>query len=106
MVRDLDSDATVEQIRAEIAENDRVILAALNRRLELVDRLRDHKAEHGYPRIDESRERWLLDYLVDVNPGPLTAEGVRSLFSAVLAIGKAEVYGITKAGGSTSSNES
>ena len=106
MVRDLGSDATAVQIRAEIVENDRVLLAALNRRLELVDRLRVHKAEHGYPSVDESRERWLLDHLVEANPGPLTAQGVRSLFSAVIAIGKAEVYGITRGGGPASAARS
>ena len=94
----IDSDATVTRIRAEISENDRVILAALNRRLELVGRLRTHKAELGYPSIDEPRERWLLDHLAKSNRGPLTEQGVRSLFSTVLNVTKAEVYGAAEAG--------
>ena len=93
MAGDIDSDAIATRLRAQISENDQAILEALNRRLELVGELGARKAERGYPSIDESRERWLLDRLAEANRGPLTDDGVRSLFSAILTVTKAEVYG-------------
>lgn len=97
MPRDIDSDATVAELRAAISENDRLILVSLNRRLELVGELRVHKAEHGYPSVDEARERWLLDHLVEANQGPLSEHALRSLFSAVLTVTWDEVYGTSGA---------
>lgn len=66
------------------------MLAALNRRLELVRRVRAHKQETGAPLIDATREAELLDELVRGNDGPLGEQGVRSLFSAVLDVMKQE----------------
>ncbi|MDE3024662.1 MAG: chorismate mutase, partial [Acidobacteriota bacterium] len=50
---------------------DREVLDALNRRLELVRRVRAHKQEAGAPIIDAAREAELLDELVGANAGPL-----------------------------------
>jgi prephenate dehydrogenase len=66
------------------------VLDALNRRLELVRRVRTHKQETGAPLIDAAREAELLDQLVRANAGPLGEQGVRSLFSAVLDVMKQE----------------
>jgi prephenate dehydrogenase len=69
------------------------VLDALNRRLELVRRVRAHKQETGRPLIDAAREAELLDELVRANAGPLGEQGLRSLFSAVLDVMKQESQG-------------
>jgi chorismate mutase len=87
---DLDQDPLVRELRAAITAADRTILTAVNTRLELVRRLRDHKAANGWDFVDPERERELLDGLVDENPGPLSEDGVRELFAALLDIAKRE----------------
>jgi len=69
------------------------VLDALNRRLELVRRVRAHKQETGQPLVDAAREAELLDELVRANAGPLGETGIRSLFSAVLDVMKQESQG-------------
>ena len=69
------------------------MLDALNRRLELVRRVRAHKQETGQPLVDAAREAELLDELVRANAGPLGETGIRSLFSAVLDVMKQESQG-------------
>jgi prephenate dehydrogenase len=81
------------QLRERINEADREVLAALNRRLDLVFHVREWKQETGTPNIDAKREAQLLDELADANDGPLSEQGVRSLFSAVLDVMKQEGRG-------------
>ena len=81
----------LEALRTEISELDRRLLELLNRRLELVAAVRDHKDEAGERWIDPEREAELLQALVASNPGPLSERGVRSIFSAVLDVLKEEV---------------
>jgi chorismate mutase/prephenate dehydratase len=96
------TDPTVKRLRDEISERDRAILDAVNERLELVTALRQHKLEVGLSFVDHDRERELLDELERANRGPLSAEGLRELFSQVLALTKREVAD----GGSAPSVES
>jgi prephenate dehydrogenase len=84
-VRDL------EALRNEISELDRRVLELLNRRLELVAAVRDHKDASGERWIDPEREAELLQALVAANPGPLSQRGVTSIFSAILDVLKQEV---------------
>jgi chorismate mutase / prephenate dehydratase len=77
--------------RAEIGALDREILAAVNRRLEVVAALKRYKDEHGLPFVDPEREAQLLDELARANPGPLSEDGVRALFVEVLALIKREL---------------
>ena len=46
-----------DEIRREITENDEAIVAAVNRRLELVTELWELKAELGIDTVDPDRER-------------------------------------------------
>ena len=85
------SDDVVRALRDEITEVDREIFAAVNRRLELVARLKRHKDEHGISFVDPDRERQMVEDQVRANPGPLSAEGVRSLYVELLALVKREV---------------
>lgn len=78
-------------LRTEISELDRRLLELLNRRLELVAAVRDHKDQAGERWIDPEREAELLQALVEANSGPLSERAVRSVFSAVLDVLKEEV---------------
>jgi prephenate dehydrogenase len=81
---------TLSALREQIAALDREVLAAFNRRLELVRQVREHKQETGAPLIDARREAELLDELARANRGPLGEQAVRSLFAAVLDVMKQE----------------
>jgi prephenate dehydrogenase len=87
------TDEELERLREQIGSIDREVLAALNRRLELVRAVQAHKQETGAPLIDAAREAELLDELVGANRGPLGEPGVRSLFAAVLDVMKQEARG-------------
>jgi chorismate mutase len=87
------TDPIVTRLRAEITELDRAVLEAVNGRLELVEALRRHKEEVGLPFLDPDRERRLLGDLANANRGPLSDDGVRELFSAILELTKRELAG-------------
>jgi len=85
------TDPELARLRAEIAAIDREVLDALNRRLALVRRVSDHKADTGAPAIDARREAELLSGLAAANAGPLSEQGVRTAFSALLDVMKQEL---------------
>jgi prephenate dehydrogenase len=87
----MDTDADLAQLRDRIAALDREVLAALNRRLELVARVQEHKQETGARLIDAKREAELIQELVDANDGPLSQRAVQSVFAAVLDVMKQEL---------------
>jgi chorismate mutase len=64
---------------------------AINTRLKLVARLKRYKEERGLEFVDLQREEWMLNYLLRANRGPLSAEGLRELFSEILDLTKREV---------------
>ena len=67
----------------------------MNARLKLVARLKRYKEAHGIEFVDLEREEWMLNYLLRANRGPLSAEGLRELFTEILDLTKREV---TRAG--------
>ena len=79
------------RFREQISELDRQILAAVNRRVQLVAELKRYKEEHGLDFLDPERERTMLEELQRGNSGPLSDEGVRELLQAVLDLTKREV---------------
>jgi chorismate mutase len=91
MATDPASDPLVRALRTEISANDREIVEAVNRRLELVARLREHKRERGYEFLDKGREEALFAELEQANGGPLSDEGVRELVAHLLDLTKREL---------------
>jgi chorismate mutase len=85
------SDPTIEQVRAELAKQDRAILDAVNARLRLVAELKRYKEEAGIPFVDPEQEQRLLERLAAANTGPLSEEGLRELFTTILALTKREL---------------
>ena len=80
-----------EEIRAEIAANDEAIVAAVNRRLELVAGLWELKAQLGLETVDPDRERRLREHLATASTGPLSDEGLDRLVTELLALTKREL---------------
>ncbi len=85
------TDAALGDLRELLAVNDRALLDVVNRRLELVRRIKERKAELGMAFVDPEREAWLLDFLQRANDGPLSDEGLRELLTTVLALTKHEL---------------
>jgi 3-deoxy-7-phosphoheptulonate synthase/chorismate mutase len=85
------TDPLIAELRERITAADRAILAAVNRRLELVDQLKRHKQSVGIEFVDPERERSLVEELRADNRGPLSDEGVERLFQELLALTKREL---------------
>lgn len=85
------TDERVEALRARLVEQDEQIVAALNRRLELVAELKRVKQELGIDFLDPARERWLREHLAETNGGPLSAGGLDELVTALLDLTKREL---------------
>jgi chorismate mutase len=88
---DPEHDPVVRELRERITQVDHAILESANARLELVRELREHKIAQGWDFLDPGREERLLDALARENPGPLSEEAVRQLFTDLLALTKREL---------------
>lgn len=88
---DPDRDPLVRELRARISDNDLDILRGVNERLRLVRELREVKAERGFAFVDRGREERMLAVLADENAGPLSEEGLREIFRALLELTKREL---------------
>jgi chorismate mutase len=81
----------IDELRAQITNADETILDAVNRRLELVAKLKAYKEDRGIGFVDAQREEQLLAHLAEVNAGPLSEEGLRTFFTELLALVKNEL---------------
>jgi 3-deoxy-7-phosphoheptulonate synthase / chorismate mutase len=81
----------IERLRAELSELDRGLVDGVNRRLRLVAKLKRVKEEQGVAFLDPAREEYMLGWLSGENPGPLTDEGLRELYTELLALTKREL---------------
>jgi chorismate mutase len=84
-------DPIIRQLREAISDNDRRLIEALNKRLELVARLKRYKESRGIGFVDPEREEWILSYLQRANRGPVSPEGLREFFARILELTKKEV---------------
>jgi chorismate mutase len=84
-------DPIVQQLRDQVSELDRRLIATVNERLEVVAALWRHKREHGLPLSAPDREEWLLRFLSEANAGPLSDAGLARLHAFVLALTKEEL---------------
>ena len=84
-------DPIIHQLREAISDNDRKLMESLNKRLELVARLKRYKESRDIDFVDPEREEWILSYLQRANRGPASADGVRDFFTHVLELTKREV---------------
>jgi len=84
-------DPIIRQLREQISDNDRRLMEALNKRLELVARLKKYKESRGIGFIDPEREEWMVQYLQRANKGPVSADALREFYTRVLDLTKREV---------------
>ena len=84
-------DPIIRQLRESISDNDRKLMESLNKRLELVARLKKYKESRGIGFVDPEREEWMLSYLQRANRGPSSPDGIREFFTRVLELTKREV---------------
>lgn len=89
-------DPAVREFRAQITAADDAILAALNRRIELVAGLHALKRERGYPLRDAAREDSMLAEMAAGNAGPLSEDGIRQLLETLLDLTRTEVSRLTE----------
>ena len=82
-----------DDLRVDIAANDRVIVEAVNVRLRLVEELWRLKDERGDARFDPDRETRLREALAAANSGPLSPEGLARLVDELLSLTKRELGG-------------
>jgi chorismate mutase len=86
-----DVDPIIRQLREAISDNDRKLIEGLNKRLELVTRLKRYKESRGIGFVDPEREEWILNYLQRANRGPMSPEGLREFLTRILELTKREV---------------
>jgi chorismate mutase len=84
-------DPRIDELREQLADNDVRIVEALNARLELVAQLKRVKEEIGVDFLDPAREEWLLQHLASANRGPLSEDGLREIYTELLALTKREL---------------
>ncbi len=87
------TDDVVTELREEITAVDRELVAAINRRLEIVRRLHDHKLANGIPLRDSGREESMLALLSGENGGPLSEAGLTDFYRHVLDLTRRELHG-------------
>ena len=80
----------LEALREQVSENDRAIVEAVNRRLELVAEIKRHKESTGIEFLDPDREAWMLEDLRRWNRGPLSDDGVKRILQELLDLSKRE----------------
>ena len=86
-----DDDPLIRRLREQVSDNDRALIEAMNRRLELVAQMWSYKRSHGLEVLDPEREEWMLRYLSRANRGPLSQQGLEELFGKVLELTKEEL---------------
>ena len=84
-------DRLIQELRSQISDNDRAIVRALNKRIELVARLKRYKESQGIAFVDPQQEDAILRDLGRANRGPLSQDGLRELYKEILELTKKEV---------------
>jgi chorismate mutase/prephenate dehydratase len=85
------TDRVIQELRGAISDNDRAIVRALNKRVELVGRLKRHKEDQGIAFVDRQQEESVLRDLSRANRGPLSQDGLRGLYREILDLTKREL---------------
>ena len=86
-----EQDPVIRQLREKLSDIDRGLVEAFNARLKVVAQLKRYKESRGIGFLDPEREEWMFSYLARANRGPLSADGLRELYSEVLDLTKREV---------------
>ena len=85
------TDPVVSQYREQISDVDLKILEAINKRIKLVQKLKEYKESQGIDFVDTARENWVLTYLGRANRGPLSQDSLAEVFTLLLRLTKDEI---------------
>ncbi len=91
---ELNDDPVVNEIRDEIGAADRAFVELVNRRVELVQRMKARKEEIGAGWVDPAREQRMIDWVASINAGPVSQETLEALYRQLVAGCKRDVYGV------------
>jgi chorismate mutase len=76
------------ELRARIDDIDCAIVRLLNERAGVALKIRDHKPEANLSLYDPKREEEIFSNLAACNDGPLYADNLREIYSAILHVMK------------------
>ena len=80
-----DSRKDIGALRQSIDKIDEKILNLINQRLSLAKQIGDFKKQDGIQITDSGREKQIFNRLQKKNNGPMSAEGLRNIFEAIIA---------------------
>jgi len=80
--------ADISVLRLAINEIDENILDLINRRLLLAEQIGNLKKQSGIQIADSGREKEILNRLLEKNNGPLSDNGLRNIFGAIITEGR------------------
>jgi chorismate mutase len=90
------TDPEIDDLRTQIAERDHEIVSAVNARLQLVRRLKEHKERQGASFLDIRQEQRIHRQLEKFNPGPLSEKGLHELVGEILDLMKRELRSLDR----------
>ena len=76
--------AALHQRRQEIDVLDAELLRLLNQRARIAGELASIKKSSGLPVLDSRREQQILERICHQNPGPLSSQGLISIFRRII----------------------
>jgi len=85
---DGDLSADIGVLRQAIDEIDEKIMDLINQRLSLAKQIGDFKKQGGIQITDGTREKEIMNRLLEKNTGPLGNGGLRNIFTAIIAEGR------------------
>jgi chorismate mutase-like protein len=74
----------IEELRKQVDAIDEEIVKQLNKRAELVLKIRDAKKAEGQPYHDPERELRILNKVMSASDGPLDADTIKHLYRHIL----------------------
>jgi chorismate mutase/prephenate dehydratase len=83
-----DLNTNIGVLRQAIDEIDEKIMELINQRLSLAKQVGDFKKQGGIQIIDSDREKEIMNRLLEKNNGPMSGNGLRNIFGAIIAEGR------------------
>ncbi len=83
-----DLNTHIGRLRQSIDEIDEEIMGLINQRLSLAKQVGNFKKQGGIQITDSDREKEIMNRLLAINNGPLSDNGLRDIFGAIIAEGR------------------
>ncbi len=74
----------LKDYREKIDEIDEGLVKLLNKRAEMVSKIKKLKEKHNMPLYDAKREEDLINHIVKYNKGPLYNDNIIQIFESIL----------------------